>query len=215
LPKVFEPFFTTKEIGKGTGLGLSTVYGVVKQHHGGIEVQSEVGKGTVFSICLPIVECQTLAASISTSISPNVAREATILLVEDDQYVLRLARYTLQRAGYCVTEAASGRSALTLVNEKGPFDLLISDIVMPGGLNGADLAKQIMARYPNMPVILTSGYTEYHGKAIEYPSGVTFLQKPYAPDVFLRSVGAALSAAEVNRSESASVSNFSDHMARA
>jgi CheY-like chemotaxis protein len=188
LSHIFEPFFTTKGVGQGTGLGLSTVYGIVKQSNGYVWVYSEPGQGTVFKIYLPVV---TAAATEAKALPvPAQARSgAGILLVEDEPSVRYIMRRTLEEAGYTVLEAGSVDAALTLLGDKGKrINLVLTDVIMPGG-GGRELAERIMAEYPGMPVLFTSGYTngdiERRGLL---PPGATFLQKPVTPDALVRAV---------------------------
>jgi two-component system cell cycle sensor histidine kinase/response regulator CckA len=194
LPKIFDPFFTTKEVGKGTGLGLATVYGIVKQHNGWITVKSRIQSGTTFTIFLPIAEAAPHDVAEPRIERTAFAGEATILLVEDEDKVRRLAAQALKKAGYEVIEANSAPAALDLVEAGRQIDLLISDVIMPGGMTGADLAERMRQMQPSLPIILTSGYSEFRGKALQMPEGAFFLQKPYSPDQFLKTVDAALSA---------------------
>jgi CheY-like chemotaxis protein len=195
LPKIFDPFFTTKEIGKGTGLGLATVCGVMKQHNGWIDVRSTVGRGTTFTLYFVPSESPAETQRENPPAKSLEAHKGSVLLVEDDQAVRRLASYALTRAGYSVMEAASGPSALTLADEHPKIDLLISDVIMPEGMTGADLAEKIKERYPHIPVILTSGYSDFRGRPMRLPKGATFLPKPYSKDVFLQTVSSALASA--------------------
>ncbi len=187
--RLFEPFFTTKTAGKGTGLGLSTVYGIVKQSGGNIWVYSEPGRGATFKIYLPRVPdaVEPLPAPVTAVESRRDAR--TILLVEDDDIVRRLARQALEDSGYRILEATDGDDARR-VSEKhaGPIDLLLTDVVMPR-LNGPDLARLLAAARPGLPVLYMSGYAD---QAI-YRSGVldqeaSFLAKPFTLDALRRRV---------------------------
>jgi CheY-like chemotaxis protein len=190
LPRIFEPFFTTKEPGKGTGLGLATVYGIVKQHKGWLKVYSEPGRGTNFQIFLP--------ASAATSADPAqpAARPKprggteTILLVEDEPAVRSLTRTILERRGYKVLEAANGVEGFSVWQEhRGAVSLLLTDLVMPAGVSGQKLARQIQAEKPDLKVIFTSGYSpEIAGRELELRSGENFLQKPCSPDQLLETV---------------------------
>jgi two-component system cell cycle sensor histidine kinase/response regulator CckA len=158
--RIFEPFFTTKEPGKGTGLGLATVYSIVKQSGGHIEVFSEMGKGTRFTIYLPQVPGQDHAPQ-PAAVRPELpdGRE-TLLLVEDEDGVRSLARYILQRAGYTVLEAANGEEALRVAaHSPWPIDLLVTDVVMPR-MGGCDLAGMLQPKHPGMRVLFMSGYTD-------------------------------------------------------
>lgn len=185
LQRIFEPFFTTKEIGKGTGLGLATVYAVVKQHHGWIDVQSEVGAGTTFKIYLPETDsaAATAHAAPPTQVEKIQGGEETILIAEDEPALLELMRDTLTGYRYKVLTAASAHEALQVWDRhQGQIDLLFTDMIMPGGMTGGDLAAELKKRKPDLKVIFTSGYTSaMAGK--DYGGGETvFLPKPYQSD---------------------------------
>jgi len=183
MERIFEPFFTTKEVGKGTGLGLATVYGIVKQHRGWLEVSSEVGMGTTFKTYLPAIAAaeEVIPAAPSMPASVEGGKE-TILLVEDEPVVRELVREILQAHQYRVVEAGSGVEALRIWDEHdGQFDLLLTDIVMPEGLNGRELAEQLKRRKPRLKVIFSSGYSaESSGKELR-DGDTAFLAKPYLP----------------------------------
>ncbi|MEO6181593.1 MAG: response regulator [Verrucomicrobiota bacterium] len=182
LPRIFEPFFTTKEIGKGTGLGLATVYGIVKQHKGWIEVLSRKGEGTTFRVYLPSIERPAQA-------SPNLRTERveggneSILVVEDEPELRALVCTILKNFGYEVFEAANGPEAIPIWQERQEkIDLLLTDMVMPGPFTGRELADKFKADKPRLKVIYTSGYSvETIGKDFSYKRGLNFLQKPYHP----------------------------------
>jgi two-component system cell cycle sensor histidine kinase/response regulator CckA len=202
---IFEPFYTTKELGKGTGLGLSTVYGIVKQSGGQIEVYSEPRKGTTFRIYLPRVAEQ--AEALTTGVRSDLPEEGseTILLVEDDQMVRVFAEQVLSSKGYEVLTAACGSDAMTLSQEyKGTIDLLLTDTVMPG-MSGPQLAQQLGQSRPETTVIYMSGYTDEavirHGVLDE---GVHFIQKPFPPDDLARKVREVLDGRLANGQKSAS-----------
>jgi CheY-like chemotaxis protein len=183
LGKIFEPFFTTKEVGKGTGLGLATVYGIVKQHSGWIEVESEVGKGTAFKIFLPgSTKAIAVQAAKGTGKQVKGGKE-TVLLVEDEPGVLSLARGVLKSYGYRVLEAQSGVEALRIwARFDTDINLLLTDMVMPGGMSGHDLAKKLRAEKHDLKVIYTSGYSmETLGQDFNLGKGMLFLKKPYNP----------------------------------
>ena len=160
LPRIFEPFFTTKEAGKGTGLGLATVYGIVKQHQGWIEVSSQLGSGTTFKIFLPAGAPgvkQKLAPQMKAS--PAVGHEK-ILLVEDDADVRMVARDVLEASGYQIWEASNGLEALNVwKTNAAQIDLLLTDVIMPGGLNGRELSDRLRRERPGLKVILMTGYS--------------------------------------------------------
>jgi signal transduction histidine kinase/CheY-like chemotaxis protein len=184
LSRVFEPFFTTKEFGKGTGLGLATVYGIVRRHHGWIEVQSQLGQGTTFKIFLPPADPDTEAIPPSGCLTSLRGGSETILLVEDEPPVRWTVRHVLERFGYRVLEAGAGVEALALWHQHHKdIALLLTDVVMPAGLSGQDLAEQFKTQKPDLKVIYTSGYSaSVAGKGLDAPEGVTFLQKPFDAD---------------------------------
>lgn len=187
LPRIFEPFFTTKAPGKGTGLGLATVFGIVKQHRGWIEVESEPGKGAHFRIFLPACNVSAGAAiSAPTKPKPRNGSE-TVLLVEDELPVRMLAHTLLKQHGYQVLEAADGVLALEIwKHRRAEVKLLLTDLVMPGGVNGQQLARQMQAETPELRIIYFSGYSpEMAGKELDLRSGENFLPKPFQPDQLL------------------------------
>jgi two-component system, cell cycle sensor histidine kinase and response regulator CckA len=184
LGRIFEPFFTTKPAGRGTGLGLATVYGIVKQHQGWIEVQSQVGNGTSFRIYLPASE-KALVPLVDTGTRQIVrGGSETILLVEDEPAVLAMAGGILERLGYTVLAAPSGDEATLIWTQQGPqINLLLTDMVMPGELNGRQLAEKLLAERPDLKVMYTSGYSvDLLGSGLANGRNFVFLQKPYHPD---------------------------------
>ncbi|MBI3853129.1 MAG: response regulator [Verrucomicrobia bacterium] len=196
LAHIFEPFFTTKGVGQGTGLGLATVYGIVRQHQGWVEVASQVGQGTSFKVYLPCAAEQDADTEpVAVSPKPRGGTE-TILLVEDETTVRNLVAGILKRNGYQVLEAASGVAALALWAEhQAQIDLLLTDIVMPEGLNGPVLAKELTAQKPNLRVLYTSGYSvKVEDTAFVLKEGTNFLQKPYQPNRLLQAVRKSLDA---------------------
>ena len=180
LPRIFEPFFTTKDVGKGTGLGLATVYGIVRQHRGWITVTSEPGKGARFRICLPAA-AGSRAGEKPTALQLQLPRGSeTILLVEDDLPVRLLVGNLLQRCGYTVLHAESGAAALRIWRDNlEKVHLLLTDLVMPDGMTGRQLARQLQSEKPALKVIYTSGYSAEAGDGPPLLEGVNFLQKPY------------------------------------
>ena len=179
LDKVFDPFFTSKGPGKGTGLGLSMVYGFVKQSAGHIKIYSEEGHGTTIKMYLP----PGTGASLVSEAAPTPAIQGgheTILVVEDDRLVRDYVLTQLHSLGYATLEAANGAEAVAIVEAGGAFDLLFTDVIMPGAMNGRQLADEIARQRPGLKVLFTSGYTEnaiiHHGRL---DSGVLLLAKPY------------------------------------
>jgi len=181
LSSIFEPFFTTKQVGEGSGLGLATVYGIVKQGNGFINVYSEQGQGTTFKIYLP--RCEELETVKQETVTAEVLKGQgeTILLVEDEAAIIMLATAMLEELGYHVFAANSPAEALSVAEvHQGEIQLLLTDVVMPG-MNGRDLAKQVQKMYPEMKTLYMSGYTAnviaHHGVLDE---GINFIQKPFA-----------------------------------
>jgi CheY-like chemotaxis protein len=176
--KAFEPFFTTKDVGKGSGLGLSMVYGFVKQSDGHIKIYSEQGHGTTIRLYLPPASGSADAVN-STAASLSGGSE-TILVVEDDAMVRNFVIAQLDALGYKTIAAADSRAALAHVANGEPFDLLFTDVIMPGGMTGRQLADEVAKHRPGMKVLYTSGYTDnaivHHGRLDE---GVLLLTKPY------------------------------------
>jgi len=181
LDRIFEPFFTTKTVGKGTGLGLATVYGIVRQHKGWIEVTSEVGKGTTFSIFFPASAVPVESASRQSSAATIQGGHETILIVEDEPVLRELAQLILKSCGYNVLEATSGVEALSICERRPePIHLLLTDMMLPEGLSGRELAGQLLVKQPKLKVIITSGYTVDETGGEKLPKdGYKFLQKPY------------------------------------
>ena len=186
---IYEPFFTTKETGKGTGLGLSTVFGIVKQSEGYIDCYSEAGKGTTFTVYLPLVSEEADRPRIAASCAPAPRGTETILLVDDDQAVRSVAKIALQDAGYLVIEASGGEEALSDVSARNiAVELLVTDVVMPR-MSGKELARTLERTCPRARVLYVSGYTadviSHHG-ILE--AGVDYLQKPFSSFEFLTKV---------------------------
>ena len=183
LDRIFEPFFTTKAIGKGTGLGLATVYGIVKQHKGWLEVASQPGQGTTFKVYFPATaESRPLPATAQASAEIGCGRCETVFLVEDDAVLREFVREVLTQHNYRVVEAASGAEALqTWDRMKGEPDLLLTDMVMPNGVSGWELANQLRKRRADLKVIFSSGYSEeVIGNDFDIER-TWFLSKPYNP----------------------------------
>ena len=192
LSRISEPFFTTKDIGKDTGLGLSTVYGIVKQHSGWVEVHSQVGKGTEFKVYFAAVPPESTEIRRKRDAQPILGGTETILFVEDEEPVRKLVGQIMKQNGYQVLEADNGAAALKIWEEKSSqIDLLVTDMVMPGGISGRDLGKQLLKAKPGLGVVYTSGYdTQRRGQDPASLPGVRFVPKPYASSDLLRSIRA-------------------------
>jgi two-component system, cell cycle sensor histidine kinase and response regulator CckA len=180
LDRIFEPFFTTKEVGEGTGLGLPTVYGIVKQHEGFIDVRSEPGKGTTFKIHLPRHEGEIEAAGADGSGEVPRGRGETVLLVEDEPAIMRLGEMMLERLGYRVLAASTPGEALRLAEERpGGIDLLVTDVVMPD-MNGRELADRLRHLDSKIETVFISGYTaDVIARRGVLEEGANFIQKPF------------------------------------
>ena len=178
--RVFEPFFTTKEKGRGTGLGLAMVYGFVSQCGGHITIYSEPGHGTTFNLYLPRVDAIAGEATASTRGTTYPEARETILVVEDDERVRRLTITRLKLIGYQVLEASDGSKALDILGQDQPVDLVFTDLVMPGGISGREVAARARELKPGIKVVLTSGYAEdlVHGEELERER-LKVLRKPY------------------------------------
>ena len=188
--RLFEPFFTTKETGKGTGLGLATVYGIVHQSEGTIFVDSEPGKGTSFTIYLPRQEGQTEAPLLPRGPREKLLGTETILLVEDEDMVRKLAERVLREYGYSVLLATCGPEALELVAKHSePIQLMVTDVIMPGGMNGKQLADRLVQARPGIKVLYISGYADgslFSRK--EQEARINLLEKPFSPLVLVQKV---------------------------
>jgi two-component system, cell cycle sensor histidine kinase and response regulator CckA len=198
LPRIFEPFFTTKGVGKGTGLGLATVYGIVKQHHGWIEVQSQPGQGCTFRVFIPAHEKPAETPPPPAALEPTVGGSETILVAEDEEAVRDFVVQVLKSRGYTVLSAESGVRALEQWSEhQHEIDLLLTDLVMPGGISGHDLAQRLLREAPKLKVIYTSGYSPgLAGKDLALLDRRNFLAKPHGPSRLLRAVREILDRAE-------------------
>ncbi len=181
LPRIFEPFFTTKDVGKGTGLGLATVFGIVQQHQGWINVYSEVGRGTTFQVYLPRAAKTSDTEFFWSAAASLRGGKETILLVEDEVALRAVVRTGLSRLGYRVLEAADGAAALTVWQQhRAEIRLLLTDLVMPGGMTGKEVAQALLQENPKLKVIYASGYSvEVAGKDLLLEEGVNFLAKPF------------------------------------
>jgi CheY-like chemotaxis protein len=188
--RIFEPFFTTKENGRGTGLGLSTVYGIIQQSGGNVWVYSEPGVGTTFKIYLPTIEEETESLKPIVLSTKSMQGSETILVVEDEETVRKLACTVLQKYGYTVLEAPNGEEALRIVQGQNgsPIHLMVTDVVMPG-MSGRQLAERLVSLWPKLKVLYMSGYTDvaivHHGVL---DPGIAYIQKPFAPNALTSKV---------------------------
>ena len=192
--RIFEPFFTTKEVGKGTGLGLSTVFGIVKQSGGSISVYSEPGKGSSFKVYLPVCRPPDAPQVEQPCVGEGTQGTETILVVEDEAPLRHLLVRILSRSGYQVLEAASAAEIDGVLGRDKPvLDLLITDMVLPGGKSGREVAADLRDHQPGLPVIFMSGYTRdsavFNGSLGE---DADFLEKPFTPGGLLEKVRTAL-----------------------
>jgi CheY-like chemotaxis protein len=195
LARVFEPFFTTKDIGKGSGLGLAMVYGFVKQSGGHVAIESEPGRGTKVSLYLPraVEPAASAAAPAFRDDTPLPGGGETILVVEDDPAVRELVTESLRRLGYRVLVAGNGSTARNILFGGEKVDLLFTDIMMPGGITGTQLAAEVEARLPGLRILFTTGYADAPAlKARPGQPGVSLLRKPYKTRVLALTVRRAL-----------------------
>jgi CheY-like chemotaxis protein len=196
LPHLFEPFFTTKAVGRGTGLGLSTVYGILRQHGGFVTVQSVLGEGTTFRVFWPLAWAASGALSVVEGTVDRAPATGKILLVEDEPAVRQLMHSSLERIGYRVIDAENAPQALRIWQEQGgDFDLLLTDMMMPGNLTGLELIDKLRAERPNLPAILCSGYSLDIATGETEREHVTLLQKPWTAEKLRRVVDEVLVAA--------------------
>jgi signal transduction histidine kinase/CheY-like chemotaxis protein len=205
LPHIFEPFFTTKHTGEGTGLGLATVHGIVSQSRGHVWAESSSGKGTRFTVLLPLAPEPGRRFADQPTRVEEALRPATVLVVDDEDIIRSLMKRTLEGAGYSVLLARNGREALdALARHRGAVDLVLSDLVMPV-MGGRELANRLTADYPDLPVVWMSGHPRdtapVSGNGRERGS---FLQKPLSPEILVETVGRALERRGVRRSGAAS-----------
>ena len=180
---IFDPFFTTKDSDKGSGLGLSTVYGFIKQSGGSVTVHSEINKGTTFKVYLPVSEQLSEPSVIPAHPEQSTKFQGTVLVVEDDDEVRSVAAQILIGAGFEVITAKDGNMGLELFNSHPEIDLVFSDIIMPGGMSGIDMAKLILQKMPNKPILLVTGYTDKKlDNKIPNQKNIVCLPKPFDAD---------------------------------
>jgi two-component system cell cycle sensor histidine kinase/response regulator CckA len=190
LPRIFEPFFTTKDVGKGTGLGLATVFGIVQQHQGWIEVQSEAGRGTTFRIYISRLAKMSEQKPEPPALTAMRGGNETILLVEDDVFLRASGNIILSQLGYRVLEAGNGVEALEVWKQhRDEIHLVLTDMLMPRGINGKELGEQLLQQDPKLKVIYVSGYgADIGGKDFSLKEGVNFLAKPFAANQLAHTV---------------------------
>jgi len=193
--RAFEPFFTTKDVGKGTGLGLPQVYAFAQQSRGSVRITSEVGRGTIFTISLPRTRAQFVESQRETQASDEPRRSLRVLVVEDNAQVADVAVSMLAERGHTVVSSASASEALHVLEAGQSFDVILSDLVMPGEMNGFDLAQCVRDRWPTLPVLLATGYSDQAARAIK--AGFPLISKPYQPAALLLAVEGTASAAAV------------------
>jgi CheY-like chemotaxis protein len=191
LPRVFEPFFTTKPVGVGAGLGLSQVHGFIHQSGGAVEMESPPGQGAVVRIYLPAASRAAASDAAMQADPPCQPGSERVLVVDDDADVAELACDLLESLGYSVTLTYRARTALDMITGGEPIDLLFSDVVMPGGMSGVELAEEVHRRFPRLPVLLTTGYSQ---AADDMDSrGLAFITKPYTTEQLSTKVRQVLS----------------------
>jgi two-component system, NtrC family, sensor kinase len=201
LTRVFEPFFTTKEVGKGTGLGLSQVYGFAKQSGGTATITSTEGRGTAITIYLPRSHEAPQPPTPQSQAEVPAEPAGTVLLVEDNADVAEVGAGFFQQLGYRVRSVANAQAALAALRLDGDVDLVFSDILMPGGMNGLDLAREIAERFPDIPVLLTTGYSAGAQDAVR--QGVVVQQKPYDLESLRRNIREAIEGHKARRRQTA------------
>jgi two-component system cell cycle sensor histidine kinase/response regulator CckA len=185
---LFEPFFTTKEIGKGTGLGLATVHGIVTRYGGSVDIQSERGRGTSFTVYLPEAGAEEVVTDMPPSVIWRRPGAHTVLVVEDAEGLRQLTKRLLEREGYTVLVAANADEAVQVFDQNPEIEVLLTDVVMPGA-SGPELNQQLIERRPTLKVIYMSGYTD---EAIVHRGvlkrGIAFLQKPFTAEALVRKI---------------------------
>jgi len=195
MGRVFDPFFTTKEVGEGSGLGLSMVYGFTKQSGGYVTIDSEVGKGTNICLYFPKGAEQTNSDDVKTAVSPtSQPGEGTILLVEDESDVLDFTTHLLTKMGYKVQTARHGAEAILMLDGITDLDLLMTDVIMPGGINGKELAEEARTKFPDLRILYVSGYAPEDLQHEVTGPNTDFLPKPYQKENLAKKLAALLRA---------------------
>jgi CheY-like chemotaxis protein len=195
VPRIFEPFFTTKALGKGTGLGLSQVYGFSHQSGGAVVAKSAVGSGTTITLYLPRSHAALTRVQEAPPVQPSGPVQGTILVVDDNAEVADVTASLIEQLGYRTLRAENARDALNQLQRGNRISLVLSDIVMPGGMNGMALAQEIGNRYPHIPVLLSSGYSDMVQAA---ESRFVILRKPFQLPALEKSIREALERATVH-----------------
>jgi two-component system NtrC family sensor kinase len=189
LAQAFEPYFTTKEIGLGSGLGLSQVYGFARQSGGAASIVSTMGKGTSITLFLPRAVEERAAAASDVTAAP-LALSGRILVVEDEAAVARVTIEVLGDIGYQAVEAKDGHAALALIEQDPTIELVLSDVVMPGGMSGLELGRTLRKQRPGLPVVLATGYTHWGSRVMD--EDFTLIAKPYHREALAAAIRAAL-----------------------
>jgi CheY-like chemotaxis protein len=200
IEQIFEPFFTTKEIGKGTGLGLSQVRGFADQIGGTVTIKSELGKGTAVTLYLPRASAQAVVRAENGRMTP-VRSVGAILVVEDDDAVAQTAAQLLDLIGYKSRRVEDARTALSILLGGQTFDLVFSDIIMPGGMSGLELAHKIRRHFPELPVLLASGYSQAAAEVAR--EGFPIIAKPYRADALAEAIRRSIALIRGARRDSA------------
>jgi CheY-like chemotaxis protein len=195
--RVFEPFFTTKDVGAGSGLGLSMVYGFVKQSGGHVSIKSKAGSGTEVRLYLPQTNLLPDAIDDSNAQPAPTGQRESVLVVEDDDALRKVIVSFLEQQNYQIATASNGSEALAMLEQSGPFDLLLSDIMLPGEFSGAELANAVTRSQPSIKILLMSGYaSEAFDEDTGLPSHANLLQKPFSMGTLARKVRAVLKAGD-------------------
>ena len=198
VAQAFEPYFTTKEIGLGSGLGLSQVYGFAQQSGGAVSIASAIGKGTSVTLFLPRSEEERLVAPSNVTTAAPLRTSAAILVVEDDAEVARVTMEVLREIGYQGVEARDGHAALALIEQDPTIELVLSDVVMPGGMSGLELARTLRKLRPGLPVVLATGYTQWGARVMD--EDFTFIAKPYRRETLVAALRTAFEREKAQRS---------------